>query len=326
MRSGSAILRKLRIVTVAVVLAAVAVVCGAGKRNATFKVLYWNIQNGMWSDQGNDYDNFVEWVRKYDPDVCVWCEAQTIYEDGTAKACKVEERYLTDNWGELAERYGHRYWTKSGHRDNYPQVITSKYPIEKILDIVGEEPDSVVTHGACRAAVRVGGKRVNIVTLHTWPQAYAYRAEDREASRAEYGGDKYRLMEMEYICNHTVLAEPRAEKQYWMMMGDFNSRSPKDNGFYKYDEDDSRLWVHDYILHNTPYVDIIGERFAGEFHTTTYGKARIDFVYCTPALYKRITDARVIVDQYTGEPVRDKATGFHHPSDHRPIIVEFNLK
>ena len=63
-----------------------------------------------------------------------------------------------------------------------------------------------------------------------------------------------------------------------MMMGDFNSRSPKDNWFYKYDEGDSRLIVHDYILRNTPYVDIIGDRFAEEFHSTTYGKARIDFV------------------------------------------------
>lgn len=315
-----------RLMTVIAALAAIAVVCGGSKRDASLRLLYWNIQNGMWSDQPNNYDNFVEWVKKYDPDVCVWCEAQTIYEDGTSKACKADDRYLTENWGELAARYGHKYWTKSGHRDNYPQVITSKYPIEKILDIVGEEPDSVVTHGACRAAIKVGGKRVNIVTLHTWPQAYAYRAADREASKAEHGGDKYRRMEMEYICNHTILAEPKAAKEYWMMMGDFNSRSPKDNWFYKYDEGDSQLIVHDYILRNTPYVDIIGDRFAGEFHSTTYGKARIDFVYCTPKLYKRIDDARVVTDDYTRAPERDKNTGFHHPSDHLPILVDFNMK
>ena len=296
-----------RLMTVVAALAAIAVVCGGSKRDTSLRLLYWNIQNGMWSDQPNNYDNFVEWVKKYDPDVCVWCEAQTIYEDGTSKARKADDRYLTENWGELAARYGHKYWTKSGHRDNYPQVITSKYPIEKILDIVGEEPDSVVTHGACRAAIKVGGKRVNIVTLHTWPQAYAYRAADREASKAEHGGDKYRRMEMEYVCN-------------------FNSRSPKDNWFYKYDEGDSRLIVHDYILRNTPYVDIIGDRFAGEFHSTTYGKARIDFVYCTPKLYKRIDDARVVTDDYTRAPERDMNTGFHHPSDHLPILVDFNMK
>ncbi len=322
----SEISRMARLTTMIAAFAAIVAVCVAGKRDTSLRLLYWNIQNGMWSDQPNGYDNFVEWVKRYDPDVCVWCEAQTIYEDGTSKACKADDRYLTDNWGELAARYGHKYWTKSGHRDNYPQVITSKYPIEKILDIVGEEPDSVVTHGACRAAIKVDGKRVNIVTLHTWPQAYAYRAADREASKAENGGDKYRRMEMEYICNHTILAEPKAAKEYWMMMGDFNSRSPKDNHFYKYDEGDSRLMVHDYILRSTPYIDIIGDRFAGEFHSTTYGKSRIDFVYCTPKLYKRITDAHVVTDDYTSKPMRDAGTGFHHPSDHLPIVVDFDMK
>ena len=328
MRRGALIgvLRRLSLMTAAVVAVAVAALCGGCRRETPLRVLYWNIQNGMWADQGNNYDNFVEWVKRYDPDVCVWCEAQTIYEDGTNKACPKEERYLPDNWGEVAARYGHTYWVKGGHRDNYPQVITSKYPIEKVLDIVGEEPDSVVTHGACHARIECGDRKVNIVTLHTWPQAYAYRAADREASKAEHGGDRYRLMEMEYICRHTILAAPEAERGYWMMMGDFNSRSPKDNWFYNYPEDDTRLMVHDYILRNTPYVDIIGDRFAGEFHTTTYGKSRIDYVYCTPDLYGGISDAYVVEDDYTRDPVRDEATRFHRPSDHLPILVDFVIR
>lgn len=320
------VLRRLSFVVAVAATVAVAALCGGCRRETPLRVLYWNIQNGMWDDQGNNYDNFVEWVKRYDPDVCVWCEAQTIYEDGTNKACAKEQRYLPDNWGEVAERYGHSYWVKSGHRDNYPQVITSKYPIEKVLDIVGEEPDSVVTHGACHARIKCGGREVNIVTLHTWPQAYAYRAADREASKAEHGGDRYRRMEMEYICGHTILAAPETERGYWMMMGDFNSRSPKDNWFYKYPEGDTRLMVHDYILHNTPYVDIIGDRFAGEFHTTTYGKARIDYVYCTPDLYGDISDAYVVEDDYTRDPVRDEATRFHRPSDHLPILVDFVIR
>lgn len=315
-----------RTITAIVALAAVAAACGGCKRNDSMRLLYWNIQNGMWSDQGNNYDNFVEWVKSYDPDVCVWCEAQTIYENGTSKACKKEDRYLTDNWGELAARYGHKYWTKSGHRDNYPQVITSKYPIEKILDIVGEEPDSVVTHGACRACIEVGDKKINIVTLHTWPQAFAYRAEDREASKADNGGDKYRRMEIEYICNHTILTEPNAKDEYWMMMGDFNSRSPKDNWVYKFPKGDSRLITHEYILDNTPYIDIIGDRYPGNFYTSIYAKSRIDFVYCTQPLYDRITDAYIVRDDYTKDPQKDGATSFHHPSDHRPILVDFNLR
>lgn len=291
------------------------------------RLLYWNIQNGMWSGQGDNYDKFVEWVRACDPDVCVWCEAQSIYRTGTADKMEADARYLVGNWGVLAARYGHKYWYVGGHRDNYPQVITSKYPIGNVERIVGAEPDSVVTHGAGWARIEKNGKTVNIVTLHAWPQGYAFGAGDRAASRAENGGDKYRLMEMEYICNHTIRRVPGAEKQLWMMLGDFNAYASCDNSFYKYPADDPRFWVHDYLLRNTPYVDVIAGKHPGEFKTTTGGKARIDFVYCTPPLYERITHADVVTDAYTG-PVRDpgRLSNFWHPSDHRPIVVDFNMQ
>lgn len=318
--------RFIRILTTAAFMVAVVTLCGC-KRNTSLRVLYWNFQNGMWADEPNNYDNFVEWVKQYDPDVCIWCEAQTIYETGTNKGCKAEERYLVDNWGELAARFGHQYWAKGGHRDNYPQVITSKLPIETIEQIIGEEPDNVVTHGAGHFRVEFNGKEVNIVTLHTWPQRHAFRAKDIEASRAENGGDYYRRMEMEYICKHTIIEQENAENEMWLMAGDFNSRTRKDNHFYKYDENSTAFLVHDYILQNTPYIDIIGERYKGEFHTTTQGNARIDFVYCTQPLYERIVDAYVVRDDYTSTNARlDEATNFYFPSDHLPILVDFEIE
>lgn len=291
------------------------------------RILYWNIQNGMWSGQGDNYDRFVDWVNEQNPDICVWCEAQSNYKTGTAEPMEAADRYLIENWEKLAMRYGHTYYYVGGHRDNFPQVITSKYPIKNVSRITGSEPDSVVTHGAGWAQIEINGQTLNVVTLHTWPQAFAFRAEDREASKAERGGDKYRLMEMEYICKHTIGTVPEAAGQYWMMMGDFNSRSRIDNAVYKYPEEDSRFLVHDYIRENTPYVDVIAEKYPGEFKTTTGGKSRIDFVYCTAPLYERIIAADVVTDTYT-KPVRDpsKLSNFWHPSDHRPIVVDFALK
>lgn len=59
------------------------------------KVLYWNIQNGMWADQENNYDNFVEYVKSQDPDICVWCEAESRYRTGTnVKMTEYDEFYL----------------------------------------------------------------------------------------------------------------------------------------------------------------------------------------------------------------------------------------
>lgn len=313
-----------------VLTAALLAVCAVyGKKTSgdRLRVLYWNIQNGMWSDQGNDYDNFVEWVAGQDADVCIWAEAQSIYKTGTTDRMAVEDRYLVDNWGELAARYGHKYWYVGGHRDNYPQVITSRYPVENVERIVGALPDSVVTHGCGWARVNFNGHTVNLVSLHTWPQGYAFGAKDQEASRAEHGGDKYRRMEIEYICKHTIETVPGAENQLWLMAGDYNSRSRLDNAFYKYAEDDTRFLPHDYILENTPYVDIIARGYPGEFKTTTGGGSRIDFIYCTPPLCERIVWTDVIVDGYT-KPVRDPEglSNFWHPSDHLPIIVDFDLK
>ena len=41
----------------------------------TLRLLHWNIQNGMWDGQNDNYDRFVEYVKSKDPDICVWCEA-----------------------------------------------------------------------------------------------------------------------------------------------------------------------------------------------------------------------------------------------------------
>ena len=295
---------------------------------STLRLINWNIQNGMWDGQNDNYDRFVNFVKAQDPDVCVWCEAQSIWKTDSDQKMDVKDRYLVDNWGELAARYGHKYWTVGGHRDNYPQVITSKYPINVVSKILGDESDVIVAHGAGWFTVEVNGKTVNIVSLHTWPHAYAYRAEDQEASKAEQGGDKYRAREIQYICEHTIGTVEGAENQLWMMMGDFNSRSRVDNDKYGYAEDDPKFLVHDYIRANTPYIDVIKEKYPDEFKPTTGSKtSRIDYVYCSKPLYDRITYADVVWDEYT-TPVRDpqKLSNFWRPSDHMPIIIDFDMK
>ena len=314
----------------AMLLALCSCSCLRGARSEkadSLKLVYWNIQNGMWSEQDSGYGNFVSWVNAQNPDICVWCEAESNYISGSDKRMQKEDKYLPEHWGELAARYGHKYWAIGGHRDSFPQVITSRYPIETVEQIIGEEPDSVVTHGAGWFRIEFGGRKINIVTLHTWPQAYAFRAADQKSSKAESGGDKYRRMEMEYICRHTVGTDSDAADDLWMMMGDFNSRSRVDNDKYGYSEDDPRFLVQDYIRENTPYVDVIAGKHPGEF-VASWGDAsrRIDFLYCTPALYKMVESSETVWDDYT-TPVRDpqNLSNFWHPSDHLPIVTVFRL-
>lgn len=289
------------------------------------KLLYWNIQNGMWADQQNNYDNFVKFVKDQAPDICVWCEAKSLYYDGTDKGFADDmERYLPSNWDELAERYGHSYVYLGGYRDNYPQVITSKYPIRNAKRIVGERPDSIVSHGAAWAQITIKGKTYNIVTLHTWPMPWAYGAngENRKESQANHGGDCQRRLELEYICQHSYLTRPNPDKELWMMMGDFNSRSIVDNYHYRLPENSPMFYVHNYIREHTTYRDVIAEKHPGDFQTTVLGDARIDFIYASPSMMDRIGKANVIREGFAANH-RVDISNFCIPSDHLPILIEF---
>lgn len=297
-----------------------------GGRASQLTLLYWNIQNGMWDGQADDYRRFTDWVVRQQPDICVWCEAQKLYLTGTDTAERETEAECIARWQRLAERYGHRYVYLSAHPDNYPQVITSRFPMEAEKLITGNA-DTIVCHGSSWYRLRLSGRTLNLVTLHTWPQGYGYRvpAERREESRAKGEGDVFRRKEMELICKETVLSRPKARKELWAMMGDFNSISRVDNQAYQLPEGSTKFLVHDFISDRTPYIDLIHDLYPQQFLESGWGK-RIDFIYVTPALRKRVSEAAILKDDYT-TPVRSpqKISNFWHPSDHLPIVMKFKL-
>ena len=317
------------ILAIAVILLS-AVTFPASARKDSLKLLYWNIQNGMWDGQADNYDRFVNWVSSRNPDICVWAEAQSIYKTGTGEKVAPEDRYLVDGWKELAARYGHKHVYVGGHRDNYPQVITSKYPIKNVRRFTDEAPDTVITHGSGWATVKVNGYKLNIVTLHTWPQRHAYDIDrnDKEAvkqSAAVNGGDHYRCREIEYICRHTIMADKNAASGLWVMLGDYNSVSPADNDVYKYDENNTSFLPHKFILANTPYIDSVREHNLPVLQWTIPSKRRYDYLYMSPALDAMVVKIGVIYEDFT-LPVPDaKVRGFYHPSDHLPIEAVINV-
>ena len=318
-------MRRLMLVIAALLMLAAS---SAKAAKPDFRLVYWNIQNGMWDGQNDNYDRFVDWVRAQNPDVCVWCEAQSIYYTDSDRHMKESEMYLIRGWEELAARYGHKYVYIGGHRDDYPQAITSKYPIENVDRIIGNGRDTVVMHGCGWARMKVRGRTINIVSLHLAPHQWApgLKTEaQKQASAARREGDRYRRREIQYVCEHTI-GRGDSAGEYWMMMGDFNSRSRADNAFYGYPDDDTKLLVHDYVTAKTPYRDVMAAKHPGEMHPTMHYAARLDYVYATPALLDKVVEAHVSHDYYT-EPVRDpqELSNFWRPSDHRPIIVDFKF-
>ena len=320
-------MKKALLVLLAVCMAASSSLCQGKGKDRTIRLLYWNIQNGMWDGQGDNYQRFVDWVNDKNPDICVWCEAEDHKVTGSDKRIPEDQRYLPKGWVELMARYGHKYMFVSGRRDSFPQVITSKYPIDTVGQFIGSQPDSVVQHGAGWARINIEGKEFNLVTLHLQPFAYwrGIAPEKQEESKKNHGGEKYRRMEMEWILNHTVKTVKNPGKQLWLMMGDFNSRSRKDNFKYKWSDASEDFITHNYIEEAAPYYyDVIAEMFPGVFVSSTYGQARVDYIYVTKPVLKALTKAETIRDSYT-KPVYSGISNFYNPSDHLPIMIDINL-
>ena len=330
------------------------------------RVMYWNIQNGMWSDQQDGFVHFKEFIAKYDPDVCVWCEAQSIYKDRSSSMSSVASRYFPKAWPEFAASYGHKYTAIGGYRiyadDYYPQVITSKYPIETLALITETDSEHQqmadnwndgashaaeyhrqcpegycpVAHGAAVQQVDVDGTKVNFVTLHLWPHAYSYYAkfvlkDQNYDSKNSAGGNAQREAEIKYICSRSIDDPKLSSEQNWLMMGDFNTRSRLDNWRYKLAGNSPFLSSHDYILNNTFYKDIIGLKYPGHFFATrTWANdaagnypPRYDFMYASPSMYSKVRNALILNESWTN--MVWAMSNYYDSSDHRPILVDFEL-
>lgn len=304
----------------------------ADRDGSTLRVMCWNIQNGMWADQDNNYNNFVAWVKKYDPDVCVWCEGETIFSKSGNKVYGTN-RILPNAWASVAQRYGHNYWSKSEDRDNYPQIITSKYPINTLAKIgqIGTT-DAYVEHGSGLFEVEFNGHSVYFVSFHAFAHAYDPKytssgTDAQNASAALYEGDYHREKEIRYVYEQTIEKYP--SQSNWLMMGDFNSISSLDAEHHTGINDTNWL-LHDHILGKDYLKDIIAERNAPEdfFSSINGDSRRIDFIYASPAMYDRIESTAIIIDSWTvlsqDKSVSDKGY-FCRPSDHRPILVDFKM-
>lgn len=308
------------------------------------RVLYWNIQDGMWSDQENNYDNFVAWVKEVDPDICVFCEASTIYATDNREEIPLEDRYLPDHWGELCARWGHTHWAKGPQRKsssykfgicNYPQVVTSRYPIETIARFEGVRPDSVMVSGSAWHQIKVEGveKPFNIVPIHAYAfrHGYGIKAETdherdslRAISRSKNEGEFQRIKEFKYTCDHTIRKSADPDSEYWIMLGDFNGYSRTDNYKYKYNEATIGFASQEYMNRETPYYDLVAQMLPGIFLPTHKNTHRIDYIFVSKALLNACAGVDCPRDSYC-KPQRIEGSKLYYPSDHSPIIADFRI-
>lgn len=263
----------------------------------SFKVLSWNIQDGMWCDQFNDYDDFVAYVNEFEPDIFCIQEGATHW-DVDGKNLSEDQRTLPQGWSELAKRWGHDYVAQGPYKDNYPVVITSKFPLETIQELAGDE-NTEVSHGALHICVTpVEGLTVNIVNLHLTPNL-----NDQSA--------KYRLAEIEYYLSKTINSPEHYHHLNWLMTGDFNSKA------------DAEI---DVLVRKNSYYDLWSEM-------NNYTGTHIDFIYGTKSMRMSLKSigfqygfARTekLMQSVNGVDLNN-GKGLWKYSDHYPVLAEFSI-
>ena len=307
------------------------------EQKKTLRVLYWNIQNGMWAGQPDKYEKFVNWIKEQDPDICIFAEAAQIYYDGTHTQMPNEERYLPAHWGELCARWGHDHHVVTPRRPstskstfgltNYPQAVTSKYPIDSIYIVKGHKPDTVVVNYSGWYQVRVEGvkKPVNVVTVHLKNGRYGYAVpkEKQNESAAKYEGELHRIKEMTCILDHTVRKSKNPDEELWIMAGDFNSYSRKDNYKYKWNSASLGFQAQDYMIFNSPLHDLV-DVFYPETFMPSCGNLRIDYMYVSTPVMDACCNLIAQPDKYTKREYSG-VHSFYIPSDHYPIIADFKI-
>ena len=276
-----------------------------------FKLLSWNIQDGMWCDQFDDYVHFVAYINEINPDVFCIQEAATHWDiDG--KNLSHYLRYLPypdqknveskwDNpsgWVALAKRWGHEYVVMGPYKDNYPVVITSKYPIEIIERLRGDE-NTTVSHGALYAKVHFTDDiSVNLVNLHLQPDNIA-------------NASNFRMNEINFYLSKTINSKEHYRDEHWLMMGDFNSNVGKNV---------------DVEVRKNSYYDLWAEM-------NSYNKSYIDFIYGTESMRKSLKSidflygfAHMEKIMYSPNGVAiNNGSGVWKYSDHYPVLAEFSL-
>ena len=149
---------------------------------------------------------------------------------------------------------------------------------------------------------------INYVVVHLWPQRYSL--QDKDKSRSDNLGDTTRVHEIRHILHETLLNPRFADETYWVMLGDFNSLSPVDSTRYSPQPD---YGVHRLVRRYYP-CDAVAHFHPGAFvPSETRNRKRIDYVYCSEAMSRRLIGAETLDADFTREA-----------SDHKPTLVLFN--
>lgn len=265
-------------------------------QHAGLRVMTYNIYEGMKLDTAAGKPVFAAWIKKMDPDILALQECTGFTQASLEK---------------LAESYGHQYAVLLIEGEKFPVAITSKYPILNVQK---------VSDNMDRGFISATIKGYNVISLHLTPFDYRKRAQ-----------------EVDLLLAHI---EATGNKKNRIVMGDFNTLSPADSAHYS----DGRM-VGNYQAYEKKYPPILKlvdgkidysviqkvlnaslvdalKLSAPEFVKTIHPKrfepktgedvsSRIDFIFVSKDLVKKIKGVKVLTDEFTD-----------NFSDHYPVLME----
>ncbi|MGX5820719.1 endonuclease/exonuclease/phosphatase family protein [Chitinophaga lutea] len=251
-----------------------------------FRIISYNILEGMKTDTTPGKQQFVAWVKEKDPDILALQECNGFTQQSLEA---------------LARSYGHPYAVIVKEK-GYPTGLTSKYPITAIRRI-----NENMTHGYITAKV----KGYQILVLHLNPHQYKKRREEIAA-----------------ILSDSAM---KADKNSWVIMGDFNSHSPQDRSRM---QNGRVIKVQQAAKQRNPKIEnlVDGQHIdftvqqamldAGFTDAAFYydesridTDSRIDYIYLSKNLRKKLLYCAFITEPFTKKF-----------SDHRPVMLELKAK
>ena len=207
-------------------------------------------------------------------------------------------------------------------REELPQEYHDAIAERCEVDAIDKQAKELETTQPVGVRLLVGGRnRKGQFVLTTFGTADNYQPDTQPARQGAYL--------IEGAASHTEIApwlerEVKPDAPNWRSLDDV--AHTLDACIAKMAEDDKDFLVHDYIRNNTPYIDIIEKLYPNDFQPTTLSGKRIDLVYMTEPLFKKVRSAEIIRSGFA-KSVRDprKIKGFCKPSDHYPIRVELKF-
>lgn len=259
----------------------------------TFKVITYNIYEGMTLDTTTNKDLFVDWVKKQNPDILALQEVN---------------KFTQLTLETMARRYNHPYAVLLKEK-GFPVALTSKYPIVNVQKVLDN-----MHHGFIRADIA----GYNVVVIHLSPHKYRKRHEEIEVilqtASLQHNKNKTIIMgdfnsisisDGDYYANGKIL-------QKYVDMGKI----------YVYHDNlvDGKLdfGVHEKIV-NQGYIDVFKlKNPTYDFTRPTLKTAdegrnassRIDFIYASKKMKSVVKESAIIKDAFT-----------NYYSDHYPVMM-----